>query len=101
MVKKAKHEATVAPVEAEPTEAKKERPQRAVKGKFGEGQVITLLVTANPKRGKKCTPRFDLYRDGMTVGEYIAAQKEQLGRRAGDAMGDIRWDVYHKFIKVD
>jgi hypothetical protein len=54
--------------------------------------VITLLVKENPKRkGSACYPRFDLYEDGMTVADYIAAG----GRKA-----DIKWDVDKKFIEV-
>lgn len=52
---------------------------------------ITQIV-ANPKRaGSKSAQRFDLYKNGMTVGEFI---------EAGGTIGDVRWDTAHEFIKV-
>ncbi len=45
---------------------------------------------ANPKRGTAAA-RFDLYKNGMTVDEYIAAG----GKRA-----DVNWDVGQGFIET-
>jgi hypothetical protein len=51
---------------------------------------IKILVKENPKRAA-AAERFDLYKNGMTVDEYIAAG----GKRA-----DVNWDVAQKFIEV-
>jgi len=56
--------------------------------------IIRLLVDTNQKRpGSKSWKRFNLYRDGMSVGNYIDAVGKQYGgyeaRRAKD---DIEWD---------
>jgi hypothetical protein len=55
-------------------------------------RIITVLVSENPKKvGSKSYDRFNLYKTGMTVAEYVAA---------GGFLGDIRWDVRHGFISV-
>lgn len=51
---------------------------------------IKVLVKENPKRAK-AAERFDLYKNGMTVDEYIAA---------GGTRADINWDVKQQFIEV-
>lgn len=51
---------------------------------------IKLLVNENPKRGASAE-RFALYRNGMTVADYLEAG----GKRA-----DISWDVNKGFIEV-
>lgn len=54
--------------------------------------VITVNAKENPKRkGSRCHGEFALYKNGMTVGQYLKAG----GSRAG-----IRWDVDHGFISV-
>lgn len=54
--------------------------------------VITLLVEGNPKReGSKSHERFGHYRNGLTVGEALAA---------GLTTGDIHHDVAHNFISL-
>lgn len=53
-------------------------------------QTISLQRKENPKRkGSKSARRFDLYRDGMTVLEFI---------KAGGTRGDINWDTAHEHI---
>ena len=53
---------------------------------------IRVLVTSNPKQvNSKSRARFDLYRDGMTVEEYLAA---------GGIWPDIRWDLERGFIEL-
>ena len=52
--------------------------------------VITLVAKENPKRGG-AAERFALYKNGMTVDQYIAAG----GKRA-----DVNWDMSMDFIKV-
>jgi hypothetical protein len=62
---------------------------------------ITLnpeLKEANPKR-RKAADRFALYRNGMTVGEYIEAS-HKAGNSKALAMADIRWDQAAKFLTV-
>ena len=44
----------------------------------------------NPKRGKSKV-RFELYREGMTVQEYV---------EAGGLVADIKWDQDRNFISV-
>ena len=53
-------------------------------------QAITLLVSANPKRGKSA-PRFELYRTSPDTHSYIAA---------GGYSADLAWDVKRGFIKL-
>lgn len=53
---------------------------------------VKLLVKENPKRGASRI-RYNHYRDGMTVGEYV----EKAGSKG---MADIRWDLEHGFIAL-
>lgn len=57
---------------------------------FGDDSKIKVLVKENPKRAA-AAERFNLYKNGMTVGEYVAAG----GKRA-----DVNWDVKQGFIEV-
>lgn len=55
-------------------------------------QTITLKRLENPKRaGSKAFARFALYRDGMTVLDFV---------KAGGTRGDINWDVAHSHIEL-
>nr|WP_299904933.1 acetyl/propionyl/methylcrotonyl-CoA carboxylase subunit alpha [uncultured Paracoccus sp.] len=61
---------------------------------YDDDRVINLLVASNPKQlNSMARERFDLYRDGMTVGEYV----ELAGAKA---RADIRWDTEHNFISL-
>lgn len=63
------------------------------KAKIPKHWVITILAEKNPKRkGKKSWREFRLYRDGITVQEYIKIG----GSRAG-----VNYDVDHGFIAVN
>ena len=54
--------------------------------------LITMLVHANPKRPWGAAyRRFDLYRDGMTVREFLDL---------GGTRGDLWYDQDHDFIRV-
>ena len=53
--------------------------------------IITLVVTENPKRGAS-KDRYDAYKSGQTVDEFIAA---------GGTRGDVNWDIAHGFITVE
>lgn len=58
-----------------------------------ESHVIRLRVAENPKRaGSPSHRRFELYREGMTVKEFLKAG----GRRA-----DLAWDVEKGWIAVE
>ena len=59
---------------------------------FGMDQRIKVLAEENPKReGSASFDRFALYRDGMSVAEYLDAG----GRRP-----DLVWDCRYKFIAI-
>jgi hypothetical protein len=62
---------------------------------------IRVLVSENPKRSHgKSYHRFNLYRDGMTVGEYL-----DLATATGISLFRARMDVYtdrdHGFIALE
>lgn len=53
---------------------------------------ITLLAIENPKRKNTLSfTRFALYKNGMTVGDYIAA---------GGRSGDVNYDVENGYISI-
>lgn len=55
------------------------------------GRRIQVLCT-NPKRpNSEAAERFNLYKNGMTVGEYIAA---------GGRQRDVTWDVKQGYIRI-
>ena len=55
---------------------------------------ICLRVGRNPKT-QRAKERFALYRDGMTIADYICA----VGRK-GLALADLAWDQNHEFITI-
>lgn len=69
---------------------------------FGEAQIVEVLVAANPKKASgKSRARFDLYRTGMTVGEYLTACVALEGARAWPRhryLADLHWDSERKFV---
>ena len=90
MAKASKKAAPIA--EAPAVEEAKATKSRGVKG-VELGAVITLLVTANPKReGSKAKERFAFYVDGMT-------QEQALD--AGITTPDLVYDASHGFISID
>ncbi len=58
--------------------------------------IIVKLVSENPRRGV-ARERFALYRNGMTVEDYIAAVIRQ-GEEERVALEDVCWDLNHEFI---
>lgn len=65
---------------------------KAVKAPTDKNARVKLLVKENPKRGASRI-RYNHYKDGMTVGEYV----EKAGSKG---MADIRWDLEHGFIAL-
>ena len=60
--------------------------------KFSDDQKITLLVEGNPRRKGSATYKiYALYRDGMTVGQFL---------QKGGRLVDVAADVERKHIKV-
>jgi hypothetical protein len=75
-----------------------------------DDQIITVLVPNNPKQpGSAAHHMFGLYRNGMTVGEFVAAVQRTSGDRVKlglppqyyIGMRGVRWDLAHRFIRVD
>lgn len=52
----------------------------------------------NPKRGA-AAGRFALYRDGMTVGDYITAVTK-AGAKSAVATADLKFDAARNFIAI-
>lgn len=91
----------------DPPAPKAEKPKKKAKRKAGQSKVtarlngrskiasgatISLCVDVNPKRHKsKARERFDLYKNGMTVEQFVAA---------GGLLEDVRWDLKHEFISL-
>lgn len=63
---------------------------RGRKPNIGGDAKIKVLAKENPKRGS-AAERFALYKNGMTVDEYIAA---------GGTRADVNWDTKQGFIEV-
>lgn len=69
---------------------------------------IKLLTTTNPKRETSdAHARFALYRDGMTVREYLDACAGLGQLLNGEPMptfrfrSDVKWDEEHGFISIE
>ncbi len=60
---------------------------------------IRLLIDSNPKRGKP-RQRFNLYRSGMTVADFVAAV-QGIGQPEQKALDDLCWDLNEGFIALD
>lgn len=59
--------------------------EQARYARFPKSSTITVLVEENPKnKGTQAAARFELYQNGMTIAEYIAA-----GGRSGDIKNDV------------
>lgn len=83
------------PEPAEQVQEKKKRRGRPVTIPFPADAVITRLI-ANPKRrGGAPAKRFDLYRSGLTVGEYV----EKVGSPYL-AKCDLKYDLSKNYIKI-
>lgn len=62
-------------------------------------EATITLVTKENKKKRDAGKRFELYRNGMTVQQYIDTMKEK-GRTPAQTHGDIRWDHAAGFITV-
>jgi hypothetical protein len=61
-------------------------------GSFKPDAKVHLLAKENPKKpGSNAHRAWLLYREGMTVKEYLDA---------GGKVGDLKWDTSHGFIEV-
>ena len=66
----------------------------AVRSRYPDTAIITVLSTENPKqKGSAAHGRFELYRSGMTVAEFLSA---------GGTRADLSWDSHAKrnFISI-
>jgi len=60
--------------------------------RYNQNSIITVVATSNPKRkGTLTYTRFELYKTGMTIADYI---------KAGGRTGDINYDIIAGFITV-
>ena len=60
--------------------------------RYQRDQKVKLLVDINPKQiGSKSYKRFNIYYNGITVGEFLDK---------GGLTIDLKWDVEHNFIKI-
>lgn len=76
-----------------PAEPRAPRESNGVKSAIAENATITLLVDKNPKRPTAASyALFELYRNGMTVGEFLSI---------GGTRAAISWDRTHGFIRTD
>jgi prevent-host-death family protein len=63
--------------------------------------VVRVLANDNPKRvGYRSRERFALYRDGMTVADYVAAVIG-FGDKEQTALDDLVWDQSRAFIRLE
>lgn len=82
-----------AAAEAKAAKAAKVKTTNAPTSRIGRDEVVRLLVDKNPKRpGSASYPRFELYKDGITVGDFI---------KAGGTMADVVWDFGHRLITLE
>jgi len=87
-----KRVAAVLPVKNEPKvkQVKGSDTAAIAKKEANRARKITILVEGNPKKGTAAV-RFDLYKNGMTVGKYI---------ELGGQLRDVNWDCHMAWISV-
>jgi hypothetical protein len=66
--------------------------------KYPDEHVITVLKPDSKARG--AAERFNRFKTGMTVKEYVTKIHEDFGRTVSQTQADMRWDEDHKFIHV-
>lgn len=68
----------------------------------GDQRRITVLAEKNPKRpGTAAHARFELYKTGQTVEDFVAACMKKFGDKRSKPIRDIGWDISMKFIRVE
>ena len=66
--------------------------EKQTRKRFNKNSTIKLLVDKNPKRPSSLAfQRFALYKDGMTIADYV---------KAGGRTGDVNYDVINKLIEI-
>jgi len=87
-----KRVAAVLPVKNEPKvkQVKGSDTAAIAKKEANRDRKITILVEGNPKKGTAAT-RYDLYKNGMTVGKYI---------ELGGQLRDVTWDCAQGWISA-
>lgn len=101
MAKKQKHAAADAPVENVAVDTPAEASPIGLRGPKGASleATITVKATDNPKRpGSRAHTLWTLYRDGMTVKEYLDAC-EAAGHGAIGTPA-LQYDTSHGFIEI-
>ena len=92
-------EATPAEPKVKKTRAKKEgsvsRPRMA---KFADTDIISLFRPNAKSRNSGA--RFNEYRHGMTVKEYVDLIKTKFNRSEGQIYADFRWDLDRNLIHI-
>lgn len=69
------------------------KPSPRTPSRTTDPRFIRLLVAENPKReGTSAHVHFALYRDGMSVSDFLAA---------GGTSGDLKWDASKNFIRLE
>lgn len=65
---------------------------KKIRQRANKKAIITIKTIDNPKRmGTLAYARFELYKDGMTVAEYVAA---------GGRTGDVIYDMAEGYISL-
>lgn len=68
-------------------------PRKTVTVKKSDPRRIVFVSPTNPKReGTASWDRFNHYKVGMTIDEFV---------KAGGTMGDVKWDAERGFIKIE
>ena len=86
-----KRTAAVLPKKSEPKNKAPKGAAQAETMAANRARKITILVEGNPKRGT-AAERYNLYKNGMTVGKYI---------ELGGQLRDVTWDAKHGWISAE
>jgi len=86
-----KRTAAVLPKKSEPKNKAPKGEAQAETMAANRARKITILVEGNPKRGT-AAERYNLYKNGMTVGKYI---------ELGGQLRDVTWDAKQGWISAE
>jgi len=86
-----KRTAAVLPKKSEPKNKAPKGEKQAETMAANRARKITILVEGNPKRGT-AAERYNLYKNGMTVGKYI---------ELGGQLRDVTWDAKKGWISAE